>query len=282
MTPNPDPGPDPTPHPGPVPSRRRLALCLLAPLLLPLATGCGDAGGRAGAGPTPTASGPVQLWPGRKGAVVPPADPGGAPPEYVTGIPPVQDQNVHGIDPVTLIQAEVRAHPDAVTGPDGMPRETAAAIKACGKPGSDPAKCPVLTPYYQDLTGNGKDELIVGIELPDQMMSVRVYTADEAGRLNRIMATTDTVISVGLADEDVILHVPSANAGYEVNTTWSWDAKQRSMLPTYEQIVRVNPPNPPNPANPANPATGPSTSPSPGTSAATSPRPAPTSAGTSP
>lgn len=233
--------------------RGRIALCLLAPLLLPLATGCGDPGGLAGAGATPTASGPVHLWPGRKGAVVPPADPAGAPPEYVPGIAPLQDQNVHTIDPVTLVQAEVRAHPDTVSGPDGMPQETADAIGACGKPGSDPAKCPVLTPYYQDLTGNGKDDLIVGIQLPDQMMSVRVYTADEAGRLNRIMATTDTVISVELANEDVILHVPSANAGYEVNTTWSWDSKQRSMLPTHEQIVRVNPPNPANPVNPLNP-----------------------------
>ncbi|MFF3211785.1 hypothetical protein ACFYYB_14130 [Streptomyces sp. NPDC002886] len=221
------------------PRRRGRRAALLAVLLLPLAGACGDTGELAGAGATPTASGPVHLWPGRAGAVVPPADPGGAPPEYVPGIAPVRDQNVHGIDPATLVQAELRAHPNVQTGPDGMPPETIAAIEACGADGSDPKKCPVLTPYYRDLTGNGKDELIVGIEYPEQQMSVRVYTADTEGRLNRIMATTDTVISVELAGRDVILRVPSGNAGYEVNTTWSWDETQRSMLPTWEQIVRV-------------------------------------------
>ncbi|MCX5375870.1 hypothetical protein [Streptomyces sp. NBC_00091] len=45
-----------------------------AALLLPLAAACGNTGGLAAAGPTPTASGPVHLWPGRKGAEVPPAD----------------------------------------------------------------------------------------------------------------------------------------------------------------------------------------------------------------
>ncbi|MCP3756962.1 hypothetical protein [Streptomyces sp. TBY4] len=230
--------------------RAGLSAGLLAALLLPLVSACGDTGGLAGAGATPTASGPVHLWPGRVGAVVPPADPGGAPPEYVPGIAPVQDQNVHAISPVTLVQAELRAHSNLRTGPDGMPPETAAAILACGTDGADPRNCPVLTPYYRDLTGNGKDELIVGIEYPERQMSVRVYTADAEGRLNRIMATTDTVISVELAGRDVILRVPSANAGYEVNTTWSWDATQRSMLPAWEQIVRV-------------PRTGPSRTPAP-------------------
>ncbi|MBT2448226.1 hypothetical protein J7F03_14270 [Streptomyces sp. ISL-43] len=241
------------PSPGRGPRRRpsrRFTLGLLVPLLLPLAAACGDGGALAGAGPTPIASGPVHLWPGRKGAAVPPADPGGAPPEYVPGIAPVVDQNVHSTDPVTLVQAELRAHPDVQTGPDGMPEETAAAIAACGADGADPKKCPVLTPYYRDLTGNGKDELIVGIEYPDQQMSVRVYTADAEGRLNRIMATTDTVVSVELAGRDVILRVPSGNAGYEVNTTWSWDETQRSMLPSREQIVRVHPGGPsPSPAS---------------------------------
>ncbi|WP_404956516.1 hypothetical protein [Streptomyces sp. 147326] len=228
------------------------ALAALA--LLPLLAGCGDTGGLVGAGATPTASGPVHLWPDRAGASVPPADPGGAPPEYVKGIPPVRDQDVHGVDPVALVQAELRAHPDTAVGADGMPPETAAAIRACGKDegeneekdadadadaDADVSACPVLTPYYRDLTGNGKDELIVGIEFPDKMMSVRVYTADPDGRLNRIMATTETVISVELAGRDVVLRVPSGNRGYELITAWSWDEKQLTMLPTREQIVRV-------------------------------------------
>lgn len=255
-----------------VPANRRPALGPAAPLLvlllLPFAAGCGDDGGLASAGPTPTASGPVHLWPGRKGAVVPPADPGGAPPEYVPGIAPVRNQDVHGIDPVALVQAEVRAHPSTETGPDGMPKETADAITACGTDGADPKTCPVLTPYYRDLTGNGRDELIVGIEFPEQQMSVRAYTADPDGRLNRIMATTDTIISVELAGQDVILRIPSGNAGYEVNTTWSWDEKQRSMLPSREQIVRV-PPDSASPAGPTSPTSPHVSGPGPGAGART-------------
>ncbi|WP_405831980.1 MULTISPECIES: hypothetical protein [unclassified Streptomyces] len=228
--------------------------------LLPLLAGCGDTGGLVGAGATPTASGPVHLWPDRAGASVPPADPGGAPPEYVKGIPPVHDQDVHGVDPVALVQAELRAHPNTGVGADGMPPETAAAIRSCGKDEGEDAEaeaeaavCPVLTPYYRDLTGNGKDELIVGIELPDKMMSVRVYTADPDGRLNRIMATTETVVSVELAGRDVVLRVPSGNRGYELITAWSWDEKQLTMLPTREQIVRV----PSGPQGPASRGPGP-------------------------
>ncbi|MFJ3881233.1 hypothetical protein ACIPW5_27765 [Streptomyces sp. NPDC090077] len=226
---------------------------LLLAALLPLAAACGNTGGLASAGPTPTASGPVHLWPERRGAEVPPADPGGAPPEYVRGLPEVTGQNVHEVDPVALVQAELRAHPDISVGPDGMPEETAAAIRACGKAGQAPAACPVRQPYYRDLTGNGKDELVIGIELPDKMMSVRAYTADPDGRINRIMATTETVIGVELAGQDVILRVPSGNPGYELITAWSWDAKQRTMLPEREQIVRV-------PAGPAPQEASPSAS----------------------
>lgn len=237
---------------------RRAACALSSLALLPLLAGCGDAGGLAAAGATPTARGPVHLWPQRQGASVPPADPGGAPPEYVKGIPPVKDQDVRAVDAVALVQAELRSHPNVDVGPDGMPPETAAAIMACtggGSDGAQDAKCPVLTPYYRDLTGNGKDELIIGIEfgsgpdVPEKEMSVRVYTADPDGRLNRIMATTQSVISVEVAGQDLILRVPSGNNGYELITAWSWDEKQLTMLPTREQIVRV-PVNPQAPGQP--------------------------------
>lgn len=251
----------------PVPVRNPVLAPLLALAALPLLAGCGDTGGLVGAGATATASGPVHLWPDRVGATVPPADPAGAPPEYVKGIPPVHDQDVHAVDPVALVQAELWVHPRTRVGADGIPAETAAAINACKQEGAEPASCPVLAPYYRDLTGDGKDELIVGIEYPDKMMSVRVYTADGDGRLNRIMATTQTVVSVELAGRDVVLRVPSGNRGYELITAWSWEEKQRTMLPTREQIVRV----PANPRGPEDRGPGGGTGPGSGSGGGTGP-----------
>ncbi|MFJ7153481.1 hypothetical protein ACIQUQ_00940 [Streptomyces sp. NPDC101118] len=234
-----------------------ITLTLALPLAL-LATGCGGSGRLESAGPTPIASGPVHLWPQRQGASVLPADPAGAPPEYVTGIPPVTGQNVHQVDPVALVKAEIEEAASTVTGPDAMPPETIAAIGTCTRAGAP--KCPVLAPYYRDLTGNGRDELIIGIELPDRQLAVRAFTADPDGRLNRIMGTIESVIGVELAGRDVILRVPGGNPGYEWIIAWSWDEKQRTMLPTRDQIVRVaQPRGPKRPA--ASPATSPGTAP---------------------
>ncbi|MGW1926746.1 hypothetical protein ACWCQ0_48610 [Streptomyces massasporeus] len=98
-----------------------------------------------------------------------------------------------------------------------------------------------MRPYYRDLTGNGRDELIVGIRMPDQQVGVRVYLAENGG-LTRIMATVDQVISVELAGRDLIMRVSSAGIpGYEYRTAWSWDEQQHSMLPTRDEIVRVKP-----------------------------------------
>ncbi|MFI8827783.1 hypothetical protein [Streptomyces sp. NPDC053431] len=201
-------------------------------------TGCGGQGGLQSAGRTPNAVGPVRLWPDLPPATNPPIDYGETDTERIAGIE-VPDNDVHRIDPLAVVQAEVRAHADARSGADGLYEETARAIEACG---TDRSRCPVLAPYYRDLTGNGRDELIVGIRMPDQQLGVRVYLAENGG-LTRIMSTVDQVISVELAGRDLIMRVSSAGIpGYEYRTAWSWDEQQRSMLPARDEIVRVKPP----------------------------------------
>ncbi|KQX13967.1 hypothetical protein ASC82_08600 [Streptomyces sp. Root431] len=209
-------------------------LCALAAV-----TGCGGAeGGLKSAGPTPTAVGPVRLWPELPPATDPPIDYGESDTQRVPGVK-VPDNDVHGVTPAAVVLAEVRAHPDTYSGADGLYEETARAIEDCA---AKPAGCPVLRPYYRDLTGNGRDELIVGIRMPDQQVGVRVYLAENGG-LTRIMSTVDQVISVELAGRDLIMRVSSAGIpGYEYRTAWSWDEQQHSMLPTRDEIVRVKPP----------------------------------------
>ncbi|MER8045869.1 hypothetical protein [Streptomyces sp. NPDC094032] len=199
--------------------------------------GCGNQGGLRSAGPTPTAVGPVRLWPDLPPATDPPIDYGESDTQRVPGIE-VPDNDVHSVDAVSVVQAEVRAHGDARSGADGLYERTAKAIGACT---TDRKNCPVLTPYYRDLTGNGRDELIVGIRMPDQQLGVRVYLAENGG-LTRIMSTVDQVVSIELAGRDLIMRASSAGIpGYEYRTAWSWDEQQRTMLPARDEIVRVKP-----------------------------------------
>ncbi|WP_199552611.1 hypothetical protein [Streptomyces sp. N35] len=220
---------------------RSAALVLPAvALLAATAVGCGSAGGLKSAGATPSAVGPARLWP-----ELPPArsdtqdDLGDVKPEVVPGIK-VPDGDLHRVNALAVVQAEVRAHPDEATGQDAMPAEIRTKILDCeGKAGDK--GCPVMTAYYRDLTGSGKDELIVGIDLGDRDaygIGIRAYTQDE-GRLVRIMSTTQPVISAELAGRDLILRSPAQFAGYEFRDVWSWDGSARSMLPKRMEIVKA-------------------------------------------
>ncbi|MEU6978811.1 MULTISPECIES: hypothetical protein [unclassified Streptomyces] len=232
------------------------AAVLLGALAL---AGCGNQGELKSAGPTPTAVGPVRLWPDVPPATNPPIDYGESDTERVPGID-VPDNDVHSVDAVAVVQAEVRAHGDARSGADGLYEQTTRAIEACT---TDHKDCPVLAPYYRDLTGNGRDELIVGIRMPDQQLGVRVYLAENGG-LTRIMSTVDQVISVELAGRDLIMRVSSAGIpGYEYRTAWSWDEQQRTMLPARDEIVRVKPPGPGTSVVPAPAFVSPSATPHP-------------------
>lgn len=220
--------------------RVRTAVRALAAVavLVAATAGCGSGGGLRSDGPAETAVGPVRLWPELPPASDPPVDYGETDTARVPGIA-VRDADVRTVDAVAVVRAEVAAHPDTYTGGDGMYEETARAILACD---TAPAACPVLTPYYRDLTGNGRDELIVGIRMPEQQVAVRVYLAERGG-LTRVMSTVEQVISVELAGRDLIVRAASAGIpGYEYRTAWSWDERQHSMLPARDEIVPVRTP----------------------------------------
>ncbi|MFF3685099.1 hypothetical protein [Streptomyces sp. NPDC002187] len=210
------------------------AALLTAAAAGPLA-GCGDEGGLKSAGATPTAIGPVRLWPGLPPVTAPPFDYGESDTESIPGIT-VPDGDVRALDPVTVVRKDAAAHPDQLTGPVKIYEKTVEQLGQCRR---KPAACPVLQPYYRDLTGDGRDELIVGLRMPEQQTAVRCYMPDRGG-LTRIMATSDQLVSVELAGRDVIMRSVSAGIpGYEYRTAWSWDERQRAMLPTRDEIVRV-------------------------------------------
>ncbi|NBE51213.1 hypothetical protein [Streptomyces boluensis] len=227
--------------------------------------GCGTAGDLESAGRTPSAVGPARLWP-----QLPPSEPeypddSEATVEVVKGVD-VPGLDLHRVDPLTVVKAEVAARPASTTGPDALPAGTAAAVARCPagkKPDQVVKGCPVLQAYYRDLTGTGKDELIVGISLGDGSLGIRVYSLD-AGRLIRIMSTAETVTGVELAGRDLIVREPAQSPEYEIRYAWSWDAGQRAMLPARIEIVRISGPSgSPSPSVSASASTSPSVSLSP-------------------
>ncbi|MFJ9039566.1 hypothetical protein ACIRF8_23570 [Streptomyces sp. NPDC102406] len=235
--------------------RRLPALVVPAALLL---AGCGDSGGLEAAGPTPTAVGPRHLWPSLTPASAPADDYGAGETQVVKGVA-VPGGDLRRVDPVTVVRAQAAADPDTY-------KDIEKGLADCGDPGPKETGCPVLTPYYADLTGNGKDDMVVAVRAPKGQLVVRVYMYAD-GRLTQIMDDEDAVISVQLADRSVVVRAVADLSGYEYRTSWSYDRHQRAMLPTRDEIVRTGPPTTPVPKTPSGPASR---------SAAPSPTPSPT------
>ncbi|MFF3372918.1 hypothetical protein ACFYXF_08145 [Streptomyces sp. NPDC002680] len=223
------------------PSRTaRVPLAVLVLGLVSLVSGCGDAGGLRGAGPTAIAVSPARLWPELPAASSPAWDYGEAETETVKGVTAPGD-DIHMIDPVAVVRAEIAAHPDMYTADNSPYAGTAAGMAACGRT-RDTGACPVLQAYYRDLTGDGRDDMALGFRLlPGNGTAVRVYTFQKH-RLVQIMANDDAVTAVELAGRAVIIRSPSQIPGYEYRTQWTWDADQKAMLLTRDEFLRTGKP----------------------------------------
>ena len=235
-------------------------------LLLATAVACGDTGALRGAGATPTATSPAKLWPNLSPAASPAYDFDEADTETVKGVT-VPGDDIRKVDPIAVVRAEIAAHPSDYDGSQAPYRGTAEKISDCADAGTDRSACPVLKPYYRDLTGDGRDDLTLGFRLlPTKMTAVRVYTV-EKHRLVQVMANDDAVSGVELAGRSVIIRSPSELAGYEYRVQWTWDADQKAMLLTHDEFLRTGsrkhgvrratPAPPGSPASPTSPSATP-------------------------
>ncbi|EYT83932.1 MULTISPECIES: hypothetical protein [unclassified Streptomyces] len=250
--------------------KRPARVTAVVALLLATAAGCGDAGGLRAAGSTETAVSPARLWPSLRPAASPAWPYDEVQIETVKGITAPGD-DIREVDPVAVVRAEIAAHPSDYQGAKAPYRDTGARLAGCGA-GPGHGDCPVLRPYYRDLTGDGRDDLTLGFRLyPTNQTAVRVYTF-EGHRLVQVFANDDAVIGVELAGRAVIIRSPAGIAGYEYRTSWSWDADQRAMVFTRDEFLRTGPHKPTRARTPA-PTVPPSPVPRPAPSETPAPAP---------
>ncbi|WP_307822101.1 hypothetical protein [Streptomyces coffeae] len=101
-------------------------------------------------------------------------------------------------------------------------------------------RCPMLAPEYQDLTGDGKSELIVGFGLEESNMALWVYRLDH-GAVARILDTAGKPLFVEVANGKLVVREPMAIPGYEMRTVFSWDGRRQVMDLQTLDYVRTSP-----------------------------------------
>ncbi|MFD8326201.1 hypothetical protein [Streptomyces lydicus] len=207
--------------PGPA---RAVSLALVVMGAAATLAGCSDTGQPEGAGATRVASAPARLWPERPPAPQPPTDRSGQDgPSPVPGLRREASGDIRKVDLLSVVRAQIAS--DARAHTPAFDKATERRIARCA---TEPAGCPVRAPQYQDLTHDGKAELIVGIEGSEHVLAVWAYTL-RGGVVNRILDTAGTPLSVEVADGDLIMREPTGSPGYEMRTVHSWDDKRQTM-----------------------------------------------------
>ncbi|WP_432001023.1 hypothetical protein [Streptomyces sioyaensis] len=193
-----------------------------------LLSGCTEGTGEPrSAGRTAAASAPARLWPDRSPAPQPSTDEVGAPerPSPLRGVPRVRSGDIRTVPLLTIVKAQVLAGSEVKGSPE-FDQAVTEKIEHCA---TDRRRCPVRAPQYRDLNGDGKDELIVGIEGTNHVLALWVFMLKN-GVVTRIMDAGTTPLSVEVTGGDVILREPTGTPGYDMRTVYSWDKRTQAMI----------------------------------------------------
>ncbi|WP_406214187.1 hypothetical protein [Streptomyces decoyicus] len=218
---------------------RIVPLVLAAGVGALLLSGCSGTGEPKSDGHTPDASAPARLWPERSPAPRPTYDEDerdtyDAPwPSH--GMPRVPSGDIRKVPALTIVKAQVAA--------GKYPRGTAQFLQADRQKINNCAtarkQCPVLTPQYRDVTGDGKDELLAGIEAGNDELVLWIFKVRN-GTVSQILDIAVAPLSLEVAGRDVITREPSELTGYDTRTVYSWDEHSQSMIARVSDYVAVD------------------------------------------
>ncbi|WEB38040.1 hypothetical protein MOV08_01075 [Streptomyces yunnanensis] len=205
---------------------RTVALAVVVAGSAALLGGCAGAGVPKSAGHVAPITGPTALWPGSKPAPeASPATGGDEKPQPLTALPRVPSGDLRKVSAGSVLLAQIDW--DKRHDQSAFDKDEERKIRSCAdKPGS--ASCPVRAPEYHDLTGDGKDELILGVQSGSNLLIIYAYTVKD-GVVTSILGSTSSPQSVEVADRKLVIHEPGDAPGYESRTVYAWDPRHQVM-----------------------------------------------------
>ncbi|MEI5100476.1 hypothetical protein RB200_20520 [Streptomyces sp. PmtG] len=190
----------------------------LAALAVVVLSACGGGGGLDAGEPAPPVSAqpsPKALWPAWSGSS--PSAPGAdtserqPPPEPLGGLGPLGPGGLAKVDVRDLLRADPRLR-------------TLADRPTIKEPGRSGIRPPTLT----DLTGDGRPELLVAIDLESGRSALVVYR-EHGGKVYPVLFTAGRRLSIELLGADLLVRSPCADGG-EQAVRYHWDGTRMSTV----------------------------------------------------
>ncbi|GHC41677.1 hypothetical protein [Streptomyces flavofungini] len=217
----------------------------LAALAVAVLSACGATSGLGATEPAPPVSvqpRPEPLWSAWSGSSAPGADPTSQqpPPEPLAGLGALGPGGLAKADVRELLRADTRLRTLA----------DRPLVKKPGRPGIRP---PVLT----DLTGDGKPEMLVAVDV-ESGRSVLVVYLEKRGKVYPVLFTAGRRLSVETVGKDLLVRSPCAEGG-EQAVRFHWDGTRMSTVSDVKSYGGKggSSPSPADPGSPGSPGARP-------------------------
>ncbi|MEU9113879.1 hypothetical protein AB0D04_19375 [Streptomyces sp. NPDC048483] len=220
-----------------LPWRARAALTSLALLgpLLALLAGCAGLDGLQGEGRARDVKAPLALWPEYSPAPLPRAQNPDAR-RTVPGLARIPSGSMAAADPLTVLDTDI----------------------ASGG-ATPPAPKAVRRPVLHDLTGDGKPDLIMVVDLDRRTSELRAYSVQKQ-RVTRVLLVRGVLAGVELAAGHLVIREPTKDPRYVSVTDYAWDDGELGLWDLTLDDART----PQTPSQPPSPSPTPTPSPTPG------------------